>query len=107
MRTIATEILPGLAALIVGSSLILIHVEPSIPRFGDAIWCCYAVVTTISFGDIVAVTPMGRAVSVILGIYGIVVVAVITSIIVNFYNETYGKRDAKEAKQLREQNKHK
>ena len=107
MRTFALEILLGLAALIVLSSLILMHVEPSMPGFGDAIWYCFAVVTTIGFGDIVAATPIGRVVSVILGIYGIVVVAVITSIIVNFYNETYGKRDAKEVKQLHEQNKHK
>ena len=107
MRTFALEILLGLVALIVGASLILMHIEPAMPRFGDAIWYCFAVVTTIGFGDIVAATPIGRVVSVILGIYGIVVVAVITSIIVNFYNETYGKRDAKEVKQLHEQNKHK
>jgi hypothetical protein len=44
-------------------------------------------VTTIGFGDIAASTPVGRVLSVILGLYGIAVVALITSIIVNFYGE--------------------
>jgi hypothetical protein len=44
-------------------------------------------VTTIGFGDLTAVTDFGRILSVILGAYGIVVVALITSIIVNFYGE--------------------
>ena len=34
-----------------------------------------------------AVSTIGRVLSVILGVYGIVVVALITSIIVNFYGE--------------------
>ena len=100
LRTFALEILLGLAALIVVASLILIRIEPSMPNFPDALWYCFAVVTTIGFGDFAAVTPLGRIVTVVLGIYGIIVVAVITSIIVNFYNETYGKRDAKEVKKL-------
>ena len=102
LRTFALEILLGLAALIVVASLILTKVEPSMANFPDALWYCFAVVTTIGFGDFYAVTPVGRIVTVILGIYGIVVVAVITSIIVNFYNETYGKRDAQEVKKLKD-----
>ena len=56
-------------------------------NIGDALWYCFAVVTTIGFGDFTAVTLTGRVLSVILGLFGIVLVAVITSIIVNFYNE--------------------
>ena len=100
LRTFALEILLGLIALIVGASLILMHIEPGMASFPDALWYCFAVVTTIGFGDFAAVTPAGRIITVILGIYGIVVVAVITSIIVNFYNETYGKRDAREVKRI-------
>ncbi len=43
--------------------------------------------TTIGFGDITATSLVGRLLSVILGIYGIIVVALVTSIIVNFYSE--------------------
>ena len=64
-------------------------------------------VTTIGFGDFAAVTPLGRILTVILGMYGIVVVAVITSIIVNFYNETAGKQDIQEIKDIKNEEKHK
>ena len=58
--------------------------------------CRYLLVTTIGFGDITSVTVLGRIISVILGIYGIVVVAILTSIIVNFYTETRTKEEEKE-----------
>ena len=61
--------------------------DEGISSFGDALWYCFATVTTIGYGDVTSVTAIGRVLSVILGIYGIVVVALITSIIVNFYNE--------------------
>ena len=69
--------------------------EDGIKTFADALWYCFAIVTTIGFGDMVAETTVGRILSVFLGVYGLIVVAVLTSIIVNFYNET-SKRDDKE-----------
>ena len=53
-------------------------------------------VTTIGFGDLTPTTEIGRLLSVILGLYGIVVVALITSIIVNSYGEMK-KESANEA----------
>ncbi len=53
--------------------------------------------TTIGFGDITATTGIGRLLSVILGIYGIIVVALITSVIVNFYNEVKADSDTEDA----------
>ena len=86
-KTYAAEILFGIVLLIVAFSLVLPHLEEGIPTFTDALWYCFAIVTTIGFGDFSAVTPIGRILSVILGLYGIVVVALITSIVVNFYGE--------------------
>ena len=98
VSTYSLEILFGLLTLMICFSLILPMFEENIPTFGDALWYCFAVVTTIGFGDFAATTVVGRVLTVLLGIYGIVVVAVITSIIVNFYNEVSGKR-MKEATQ--------
>ena len=86
-KTYAAEILFGIVLLIVAFSLVLPHLEEGIATFNDALWYCFAIVTTIGFGDFSAVTPLGRILSVILGLYGIIVVALITSIIVNFYGE--------------------
>ena len=86
-KTYATEILLGIVLLIVAFSFILPAFEPGIDNFGDALWYCFAIVTTIGFGDLYAVSGIGRVMSVILGVYGIIVVSLITSIIVNFYGE--------------------
>ncbi len=108
VRTYALEIILGLVTLMVGSSIILmIYEKDTIKSFWDGLYHCFATVTTIGFGDFPMVTPIGRAITVILGIYGIVVVAVITSIIVNFYNETTGKKDIDEFKEIEEETKNK
>ena len=86
-KTYAAEILFGIVLLIVAFSLVLPYLEEGITTFTDALWYCFAIVTTIGFGDFSAVTPLGRILSVILGLYGIIVVALITSIVVNFYGE--------------------
>lgn len=85
-KTYAWEILLGMAFLIVSFSFVFMISEGI--SYGDALWYCFAVVTTIGFGDIKVTSVVCRVLSVILGVYGIVVVALITSVIVNFYNET-------------------
>ena len=87
-KTYAGEILLGLFLLVVAFSLVLMHNEKSVHTFGDALWYCFMVITTIGFGDIAAVSLIGRILTVILGVYGIIVVSILTSIIVNFYSET-------------------
>ena len=90
-RTYAFEVLYGLVILIISCSFYFTITEPQIETFGDGLWYSFAVVTTIGFGDYTVVSPVSRILSVVLGIYGLVVVAVITSIIVNFYNDTKGE----------------
>lgn len=109
LKTYAFEIILGLATLIVASALIFTYIEPTDAannlggNFGNSLWYAFAVVTTIGFGDFTAVTATGRVITVLLGIYGIIVVAVITSIIVNFYNETAGKHDSKQIEDIKKE----
>ena len=95
-KTYAAEILFGMLMLIVAFSIVLPQFESGIPSFEDALWYCFAIVTTIGLGDFTAATLPGRAISAILGLYGIIVVALVTSIIVNFYNETKNTADPDE-----------
>ena len=103
-QTYAAEIIFGLLLLIASFSFVLIYTDTASfdGKYTNALWYCFAVVTTIGFGDMTAVSTIGRILSVVLGVYGIVVVALITSIIVNFYGEMK-KSGAEEAMPLPEE----
>ena len=103
VRTYSLEVIFGLLTMIVAFSLVFMVYEPSIESFGDGLWYSFAVVTTIGFGDYAAETVIGRILTVILGVYGLLVVAILTSIIVNFYNETAGKSDEKHLKNIKKE----
>lgn len=95
IKTHVFDVLISLMAFIIAFSFMLPMVEPSITTFWDSMWYCFTVVTTIGFGDFYATSVVGRILTVILGIYGIVVVAILTSVIVNFYTEVSSKEKDK------------
>ncbi len=86
-QTYIVEVIMGLLLLMIAFSFALKLTDEAFPTFWDGLWYCFAVVTTIGFGDITPTTLVGRAMTVVLGVYGIVVVALLTSIVVNFYGE--------------------
>lgn len=100
-KTYAVEILFGLITLMMAVSFLLTMYEPEMRTFGDAMWYCFTAVTTIGFGDLKSHTLVGRIGTVVIGIYGVVVVAVLTSIIINFYNEVRGKDDMEQLKKIK------
>lgn len=69
------------------TAILLRFVEPGIRSMGDSLWYCFATATTIGFGDITAVSPAGRIITIILSIYSIAVVAVFTAVITSFFLE--------------------
>ena len=95
-KTYAVEVIFWLVLLIFAFSFVLSDIEPGIPTYLDALWYCFTLITTIGFGDFTAVTFVGRMLSVILGLYGIICVALITSIIVTFYGEFKDYSDEEE-----------
>ena len=68
------------------SAAIIWLCEPDFHRYGDALWYLYAVVTTIGFGDFVAQHLVSRILSVLMSISAAVVIAIITGVIVNYFN---------------------
>lgn len=94
------DILICLLALMIAFSFVFVMVEPTITNFWDGLWYSFAVITTIGFGDFYAQTVIGRILTVILGLYGIVIVAILTSVIVNFYNAITDKSTEKKMNEI-------
>ena len=84
-RTHSDQLLISFLLFILLDAFILLLTEPSFQTYGDSLWYCYAVITTIGFGDLVVTTLLGKILSIILSIYSILVIGVVTGIIVNFY----------------------
>ena len=96
VKTHTIDTIICLVAFMIAFSFALPIYEDSITNFWDAMWYCFTVITTIGFGDFAAESLVGRILTVILGIYGIVVVAILTSVVVNFYNEVSAKEKARD-----------
>ena len=69
------------------SSVILWLAEPNITTIGDGFWYSYVAATTIGFGDLYAVTRIGRLVTVLVSVYCIIVTAMIPGVVVSYYME--------------------
>ena len=74
----------GFIALFFIASALLTIIEPQLKSMGNSLWFCFASVTTIGYGDYAPVTPLGRIITVIISIYGILVVSLLTAAIVRF-----------------------
>lgn len=81
------KIILSFIIILIGSSFILVKFEPEISSIWDGIWYCFVSFTTIGFGDIVVVTAIGKIITFIVALYGIVLVAIITGVLVNYYQE--------------------
>lgn len=77
-------------------SFILARIEPEINNIWKGLWYCFISFTTVGFGDVVVTTVLGKIITVIITLYGIVIVALITGVLVNYYQEI-NKIKAKES----------
>ena len=84
-RTGALKFLTTYIIIFAGVSIGVWIVEPNIKTPIDSVWYCFSVATTIGFGDITAVTILGRAMSIFLSICSILIIAVVPGIITSYY----------------------
>lgn len=87
-RTGALKFLTTYIIIFAGVSIGVWIVEPNIKTPIDSVWYCFSVATTIGFGDITAVTILGRAMSIFLSICSILTIAVVPGIITSYYIES-------------------
>lgn len=68
-------------------SIILQYIEPQIANIGDGIWYCFVAFTTIGFGDIVVTTTLGKIITILISLFGMIIMAIMTGVLVNYYQE--------------------
>ena len=85
--TRADKIILGFVLFVLVAALVIWLVEPNIPHYLDALWYCYTVFSTVGFGDFVAVTWIGRIISILITIYSLFVIAIATGVVVSYYSE--------------------
>ena len=81
------RVLAGWLIWFVISSAVVMIVEPGINSMGDAMWYMFVACTSIGFGDMVATTFIGRALTVIMTVLEILLVAMFSGVVVSFYLE--------------------
>jgi voltage-gated potassium channel len=69
------------------TAFLILITDESIDNYGDALWYCYAVLSTARFGDVVVTGFLPKILSVILTIYSAIVIAIVTGAIVNLYSQ--------------------
>ena len=75
------------------AAFIILLAEPSVNTYRDALWYTFVSCTSIGFGDITAVTFIGRLVTILITIYEIVLVAMFSGLVVSYYLEVVHRRE--------------
>ena len=86
-QTKASEILISYLVFVFVDAFFIFLIDPAIHTYGNALWYCCAVIVTAGFGDLVATVTLSKIATVILMIYSVIVIAIVTGVIVNFYSQ--------------------
>ena len=92
-RTHTTKVVTSFIICFFVCALLIQLVEPGIDTYSESIWYCYVSTATIGFGDYVAVTAIGRILTVIISIHAALMLAMIPAILVSYYMEVIHRRE--------------
>lgn len=81
------KIVTGFIAFIFCVAFGILIIEPGITNYGDALWFTFVSFTTIGYGDLYAVTFLGRILTAFLTVYGVLVIALIPGVLVSYFTE--------------------
>ena len=92
----ADRIIRGFLGYVLGCGLLIWPCEPGLHTYGEALWYCFAAVSTIGFGDVVVHTALSRVLTVLLSVYAVATLAIFTAVVVNFFQKVIAQ-DRQEA----------
>jgi len=89
VRTSQAVVVAGVLLIWVCSVAVLAaergQMDSTIETFGDALWWAFVTIATVGYGDMVPVTPAGRAIGIVLMVVGLALVAVITASVASWF----------------------
>jgi len=85
--TKADKILWSYIVFVLLDALVIWLAEPTISTYRDSLWYCCVTISTAGFGDFVATVSISRIATVLLMIYSVLVIAIVTGVVVNYYNQ--------------------
>lgn len=94
------KVLSAYVGLFIIAALLIWRLEPAVTRLSDGLWYCFAVATTIGFGDYATETGLGRIISVILSIYSTGVVAILTAVLTSYFLDLAKAKASDSAKEF-------
>lgn len=100
--TYLDEILGIFALIIISFTLSLYLFDPSINSLFDSLWFVVSSLTTVGYGDIIPNSMIGRIISLILLIFGVLIFSAVTAALASYFNKKLlheGSEDLKEIKE--------
>jgi hypothetical protein len=92
-ETGACRLIGAYMAFLLLCALLIWIVEPEITTYGNALWYCFTVASTIGFGDVVVHMRLSRILSVVLSFYSAVTLAIVTGVLASYFNRLIQLRD--------------
>lgn len=86
-HTGAIKIFLSYLILLCIGGFLLMFIEPQVKSWFDGVYFCFVASTTIGFGDIVPVTILGRLITIVLTLFGLLTVAMVPGVVVAYYTE--------------------
>ena len=86
-HTGAIKIFFAYLGLLAAGGVILRFIEPQIHNIFEGFYFCFVASSTIGFGDITPVTVLGRIITVLITMAGILTVAMVPGVVVAYYTE--------------------
>lgn len=96
-QTKADKMLIGYFVFVLVDAFAIFLLEPGIKNYFDALWYCFSVITTTGFGDVVVTTASAKIATVLLSIYSVLIIAIVTGVVVNYYTKIIEERNDKKA----------
>ena len=87
VRTGAIKIFGAYVAVLIIGGIVMTFIEPQVHGVFEGFYYCFVASTTVGFGDIVPVTVIGRIITIVVTLVGILTVAMVPGVVVAYYTE--------------------